>query len=314
MRRTLVVTGGASGIGAATARIAAARGYDVAINFRSREPQALALVDELRGSGVRAVAVRADVSIPADVERLFSVTDAELGPLTALVNSAGVSLSGVSVHDGDPVAIERLMRTNVVGLMICCREAVRRMSTRRGGAGGVIVNVSSMAATIGGRPGSSHYAASKAAVDAYTIGLAKEVAPEGIRAVSVRPGFTVTDMAGPQLSDPVFAATIRASIPMGRPARAPRRSPRRSRGCWAMTPPSSAARAWTSRAADSWSAHAHSDDSRGPFMGAERRLRAGHRWTGRSRTGSQDAGAPGSRAACALRTPCERVLAGAARE
>jgi NAD(P)-dependent dehydrogenase (short-subunit alcohol dehydrogenase family) len=220
MSKTLIVTGGASGIGAATARIAAARGYDVAINFRSREQQALALVEELRAAGVRAVAIRADVSIAADVERLFAVTDAELGQLTALVNSAGVSLPGVSVHDADAAALERVMRTNVVGLMICCREAVRRMSTRRGGAGGVIVNVSSMAATIGGRPGSSHYAASKAAVDAYTVGLAKEVAPEGIRAVSVRPGFTVTDMASSQLSDAVFSATIRASIPMGRAARA----------------------------------------------------------------------------------------------
>ena len=220
MKKTLIVTGGASGIGAATARIAAIRGYDVAINFRSREEQALALVDELRGSGVHAVAVQGDVSVAADVEWLFAVTDAELGPLTALVNSAGVSLSGVSVHDADPAALERLMRTNVVGLMMCCREAVRRMSTRRGGTGGVIVNVSSMAATIGGRPGSSHYAASKAAVDAYTVGLAKEVAPEGIRAVAVRPGFTVTDMASSQLSDPVRSATIRASIPMGRPARA----------------------------------------------------------------------------------------------
>ena len=220
MKRTLVITGGASGIGAATARIAAAKGYDVAINFRSRERQALALADELRGAGVRAFAVRADVSVAADIERLFSVVDAELGPPTALVNSAGVSLPGVSVHDADPAALERLMRTNVTGLMICCREAVRRMSTRRGGAGGVIVNVSSMAATIGGRPGSSHYAASKAAVDAYTVGLAKEVAPEGIRAVSVRPGFTVTDMASAQLSDPAFAAAIKASIPMERPARA----------------------------------------------------------------------------------------------
>jgi NAD(P)-dependent dehydrogenase (short-subunit alcohol dehydrogenase family) len=221
VKRTLIITGGASGIGAATARIAAGQGYDIAVNFRSREQQAIALVDELRGTGVRAVAVRADVSVAADVERLFSVVDdAELGPLTALVNSAGVSLPGVSVHDADPAALERLMRTNVTGLMICCREAVRRMSTRRGGAGGVIVNVSSMAATIGGRPGSSHYAASKAAVDAYTVGLAKEVAPEGIRAVSVRPGFTVTDMASSQLSDPAFAAAIRASIPMARPARA----------------------------------------------------------------------------------------------
>ena len=218
MKRTLIVTGGASGIGAATARLAATRGYDVAIYFRSREEQAQALVRELRGCGVQAVAVQGDVSVAADVERLFAVTDVTLGPPTALVNSAGVSLPGVSVHDADPAALERLMSTNVVGLMICCREAVRRMSTRRGGTGGVIVNVSSMAATIGGRPGSSHYAASKAAVDAYTVGLAKEVAPEGIRAISVRPGFTVTDMAASQLSDPVFSARIRASIPMGRPA------------------------------------------------------------------------------------------------
>ncbi len=220
MSKTLIITGGASGIGAATARLAAAKGYDVAVNYRSREAQARALVEELRRSDVRAVAVRADVSRPVDVERLFAVTDAELGPPTALVNSAGVSLPGVSVHDADPVALEHVMRTNVIGLMICCREAVRRMSTRRGGQGGVIVNVSSMAATIGGRPGSAHYAASKAAVDAYTIGLAKEAAPEGIRAVSVRPGFTVTDMGGSQLSDPAFSAAIRASIPMGRPARA----------------------------------------------------------------------------------------------
>jgi NAD(P)-dependent dehydrogenase (short-subunit alcohol dehydrogenase family) len=220
VKKTLIVTGGASGIGAATARIAARRGYDVAINFRSREEQALALVEELRGSGVRAVAIRADVSVAADVERLFAVADAELGPLTALVNSAGVSLPGVSVREADPVALEDMMRTNVIGLMICCREAVRRMSTLHGGAGGVIVNVSSMAATIGGRPGSSHYAASKAAVDAYTVGLAKEVTPEGIRAVSVRPGFTVTDMASSQLSDAKSSAAIYASIPMGRAARA----------------------------------------------------------------------------------------------
>jgi NAD(P)-dependent dehydrogenase (short-subunit alcohol dehydrogenase family) len=220
MNKTLLITGGASGIGAATARIAAARGYDVAINFRSREGEALALAEELRRTGVRAIAIGADVSNPEEVERLFATVDAEIGPLMALVNSAGVSLSGVSVHDPEPKALDRLMRTNVVGLMICCREAVRRMSTRRGGAGGVIVNVSSMAATIGGRSGSAHYAASKAAVDAYTVGLAKEVAPEGIRAVSVRPGFTLTDMAAPQLSDPAFYAAIRASIPIGRAARA----------------------------------------------------------------------------------------------
>jgi NAD(P)-dependent dehydrogenase (short-subunit alcohol dehydrogenase family) len=220
MNKVLLVTGGASGIGAATARLAAARGYDVAINFRSREAQAFALAREIERFGVRAKAVQADVSVPSEVERLFATVDAELGAVSALVNSAGVSLAGVSVRDAEPAALEHVMRTNVIGLMICCREAVRRMSTLRGGSGGVIVNVSSMAATIGGRPGSAHYAASKAAVDAYTVGLAKEVASEGIRAVSLRPGFTVTDMAEAQLSNPAFAATVNASIPMGRPARA----------------------------------------------------------------------------------------------
>jgi NAD(P)-dependent dehydrogenase (short-subunit alcohol dehydrogenase family) len=218
--RTLVITGGASGIGAATARLAAQQGYAIAINYRTREAESAALVTELRAAGTQATAVQADVQKAADVERLFATVDRELGPITALVNSAGVSVGRMRAADADPATLERLFLTNVVGLMLCCREGVRRMSLAGGGKGGVIVNVSSMAATIGGRPGSAHYAASKAAVDAFTVGLAKDVARDGIRAVSVRPGFTVTDMARSALADPAFAATIAASIPLGRPARA----------------------------------------------------------------------------------------------
>jgi NAD(P)-dependent dehydrogenase (short-subunit alcohol dehydrogenase family) len=217
---TLVITGGASGIGAATARLAARQGYAIAINYRTREAEAAALVTELRAAGAQATAVQADVQKAVDVERLFATVDRELGPITALVNSAGISVGRTRAADADPAALERMFLTNVVGLMLCCREGVRRMSPAGGGKGGVIVNVSSMAGTIGGRPGSAHYAASKAAVDAFTVGLAKDVARDGIRAVSVRPGFTVTDMARSALADPAFAATIAASIPLGRPARA----------------------------------------------------------------------------------------------
>lgn len=219
MTQVLIVTGGASGIGAATARLAAQQGYAVAINYRTRDEQARQVVDELRGVGVRAVAIRADVRQPGEVEALFARVDAELGSPTALVNSAGVVIAPTRVEEAEPEVLERLLATNVLGLMISCREAAKRMSNRRGGKGGVIVNVSSMAATIGGRPGNSHYAASKAAVDAFSVGFAKEVATEGIRVVGVRPGFTVTDMTRARLRDAAFMQVIADTIPLGRPAR-----------------------------------------------------------------------------------------------
>lgn len=218
MSKVLLVTGGSRGIGAATARLAAERGYDVAINYRNDAAAADAVVAAVRATGRRALAVQADISDEADVVRLFSTVDRELGGLSALVNSAGVGLGPTRVAESDAGQLERLFRTNVIGLILASREAVRRLSTRHGGAGGVIVNVSSMAATIGGRPGSSHYAASKAAVDAFTTGLAKEVAPEGIRAVSVRPGFTATDMTRAWLDNPLVSAGTAATIPLGRPA------------------------------------------------------------------------------------------------
>ena len=212
---TLLITGGASGIGAATARLAAARGHKVAINYRSREAEAKAVVADIIAKGGRAVALLADVSREADISGLFDGAEKALGPITHVVNSAGISASS-RVEDFDAAVLVKLFAVNAVGLMLCCREAARRMSTRRGGKGGVIVNVSSMAATIGGRPGASAYAASKAAVDSFTMGFAKEVAPEGIRAVSLRPGMIETEMTERTLADREVRAAIESTIAMGR--------------------------------------------------------------------------------------------------
>ncbi len=216
MSEVLVITGGASGIGAATARLAAVKGYDIAINYRSKEQEARLLVEELKGYGVRAIAVHADISRPADIERLYREVDEQLGTVTALVNSAGYGTHS-RVDETDADALLHLFQTNVTGLILSTREALRRMSTLHGGNGGVIINISSMAATIGGRPGASLYAATKGAVDAFTVGLAKEVAKEGIRAVSVRPGFTITEMTSGYANDPERLAAIASTIPIGRP-------------------------------------------------------------------------------------------------
>lgn len=217
MAKVLLITGGSRGIGAATARIAAARGYDVAINYLQDAAAANRLVDEITHLGQRAIAVQADVGQEIDVMRLFETVDRELGRLNALVNSAGIGSGAVPVADTDAADLDRLLRTNVQGTILASREAVRRLSTRRGGRGGAIVNVSSMAATIGGRPGATLYAASKAAVDAFTTGLAKEVAAEGIRVSAVRPGFTRTDMTSSWSSDPEVYRRIAGTIPVGRP-------------------------------------------------------------------------------------------------
>ena len=157
---TLLITGGASGIGAATARLAAQRGHKVAINYRSRDAQAKKVAADITAKGGQAVALPADVSREADIVSLFDAAEKALGPITHLVNSAGIGLDS-RVADFAAAALERLFTVNTVGLMLCCREAARRMSTRRGGKGGVVVNVSSMAGTIGGRPGASAYAAAR---------------------------------------------------------------------------------------------------------------------------------------------------------
>ena len=216
MTDTLLITGGASGFGAALAPLAAARGWAVAVNYRSRAAQATALVRSIVDAGGRATAIEADVAGEAGVVRLFDETERALGKVTRLVNSAGINGGTRRVEQFDEAGLARLFAVNVVGLMLCCREAARRMSTARGGRGGAIVNVSSMAGTIGGRAGKSHYAASKAAVDAFTVGFAKEVAREGIRVNAIRPGVVATEMTAAALADPASRADIEATIPMGR--------------------------------------------------------------------------------------------------
>jgi NAD(P)-dependent dehydrogenase (short-subunit alcohol dehydrogenase family) len=216
MTGILLITGGSRGIGAATARLAARKGYAVAINYRAAGEQADALVAEIERGGGRAIAVQADVASQDQVEAMFREVD-RFGPLTALVNSAGIAVgSQTKVADFEQASLERMLAVNVIGTMLCCREAVRRMSTRLGGQGGAIVNVSSMAAEIGGRPGRTSYAASKGAVDSFTIGFAKEVAREGIRVNALRPGMTMTDMTDAVRRDPDLYARTADTIAMNR--------------------------------------------------------------------------------------------------
>jgi NAD(P)-dependent dehydrogenase (short-subunit alcohol dehydrogenase family) len=218
MSKVLLITGGASGIGASTALFAADAGWDIAVNYRRRSAEAEELVEAVRAKGVRAVALKADITDASQVEELFRGVDRELGRLNGLVNSAGIGLT-TRIEDTDPARLDELFRTNVYGTVLASKEAVKRLSTRHGGNGGTIVNLSSMAATIGGRPGSSLYSATKAAVDAFTVGLAKEVAPEGIRVVAVRPGFTYTSMTAKAFEDERALKAIASTIPFGRAGR-----------------------------------------------------------------------------------------------
>ncbi|MCC2663650.1 MAG: sugar dehydrogenase [Geminicoccaceae bacterium] len=217
MTGILLITGGGRGIGAATARLAAERGYAVAVNYARERASAEALVAAIERAGGRAIAVQGDVAQEDQVVRMFRTVDDRLGPLTALVNSAGINGGPETpVAELEQAALERLMAVNVIGTMLCCREAVRRMSTAAGGAGGAIVNVSSMAATIGGREGRTAYAASKGAVDSFSIGLAKEVARAGVRVNVLRPGLTLTDMTDRVRRDPALRARIADTIAMNR--------------------------------------------------------------------------------------------------
>jgi len=190
----LIVTGGSRGIGAATATLAAERGYAVCVNYRSNQAAAEAVVAGIRDAGGTALAVGADVAVEDDVVRLFETVDAALGPLTALVNNAGILEKQTRVEQIEAARIDRIFATNVRGTFICAREAVRRMSTKNGGQGGAIVNLSSRAAQLGAPGEYVDYAASKGAIDAMTIGLAREVAGEGIRVNAVRPGIIYSDI------------------------------------------------------------------------------------------------------------------------
>lgn len=190
----LIVTGASRGIGAATATLAAERGYAVCINYERDQQAAEAVVATITASGGRAIGVRADISVDADVVRMFHEADSRLGRLTALVNNAGIVEPQTRLEIMTAERISRMFAVNVVGSMLCAREAVRRMSTRHGGSGGAIVNVSSIAARLGSPGEYVDYAASKGAIDTFTIGLAREVAPDGIRVNAVRPGFTYTEI------------------------------------------------------------------------------------------------------------------------
>ena len=223
LQRTLLITGASRGIGAATARLAAAQGWDVAINYHRDEAAAQAVAAEVRARGCRAVVLRADVADEAQVVALFTTLDslapAQMAPLGGLVNNAGVVDVAARVDEMDGARIQRMFAVNVFSAFWCAREAVRRLSTRHGGAGGVIVNLSSAAARLGSPGQYVDYAAAKAAIDTFTLGLAREVAAEGVRVNAVRPGIIDTDIhaSGGQ---PGRAAQLGAQVPMQRPGTA----------------------------------------------------------------------------------------------
>ena len=212
---TLLITGASRGIGAATARLAAARGWDVAINYTQDATAAQAVAAHVRAAGRRALVLKGDVGVEADVVALFAAIDREWGPLGGLVNNAGVVDVAARVDEMSGARLQRMFSINVLGTMWAAREAVRRMSKRHGGAGGVIVNLSSAAAKLGSPGQYVDYAAAKGAVDAFTLGLAREVAAEGIRVNAVRPGIIETDIhaSGGQ---PGRAAQLAPSVPMQR--------------------------------------------------------------------------------------------------
>lgn len=211
----LIVTGGGRGIGAATARLAAARGYAVCVNYLHNRAAAESVAASIRDGGGTALAVAGDVAVEADVMRLFETVDSQLGRVTALVNNAGILERQMRVEEMDAARLLRVLNTNVIGSFLCAREAVRRMSSRFGGEGGAIVNISSMAAKLGGPGEYVDYAASKGAIDAMTIGLAKEVADQGIRVNAVRPGVIYTEIHASG-GEPGRVERVKDSVPMRR--------------------------------------------------------------------------------------------------
>ncbi|GAA2740043.1 SDR family oxidoreductase [Kitasatospora cinereorecta] len=215
MAEVVLITGGGRGIGAATARLAGARGYRVCVNYRSDEASAAAVVADIRQAGGTAVAVRADVTRSAEVERLFAAVDAELGPLTALVNNAGTLERQCRLDELDEDRLARIWAANITGPFLCAGAAVRRMSTRYGGKGGAIVNVSSAASRLGSPNEYVDYAASKGALDSMTLGLALEVAGEGIRVNAVRPGLIHTGIHALG-GEPGRVDRVGPGLPMGR--------------------------------------------------------------------------------------------------
>jgi len=215
MDDVLIVTGGSRGIGAATALIAGRNGYAVCVNYLKNEDAAEKIVNEINSNGGRAIAVCADISLEEEVVDLFQTVDVQLGTVSALVNNAGILETQMRIADMDAARLNRVFLTNITGSFLCAREAVKRMSRKNGGNGGAIVNVSSAAARLGSPGEYVDYAASKGAIDTFTIGLAREVAEEGIRVNAVRPGIIETDIHASG-GEPGRVDRIKGTIPMKR--------------------------------------------------------------------------------------------------
>ncbi|HEX5477444.1 MAG TPA: SDR family oxidoreductase [Burkholderiales bacterium] len=217
--KVMIITGGGRGIGAATARLAAARGYAVCVNYLRDRAAAEKLADEIGTAKGKCIAVAGDVSLEPDVMRLFEETDRRLGRVTALVNNAGIVDRGMRLEQMSAERLARMFAVNITGSLLCAREAVKRMAKRHGGQGGSIVNVSSIAARLGGSGEYVDYAASKGAIDTFTLGLAKEVGPDGIRVNAVRPGVIRTEIHLAS-GDPARVERIGSGAPLGRPGEA----------------------------------------------------------------------------------------------
>ncbi|MDZ7842438.1 MAG: SDR family oxidoreductase [Gammaproteobacteria bacterium] len=215
MRKIMIVTGGSRGIGAATVRLAAEAGYAVCINYLRSEAAAETLAREVSEAGGHALCVQGDVAREEDVVRLFEQVDEALGPVTALVNNAGILETHMRVERMDAARLHRVFAANVYGSFLCAREAIRRMSTRQGGAGGAIVNLSSVAARLGAPEEYVDYAAAKGAIDTFTVGLAKELAGDGIRVNAVRPGVIHTEIHASG-GEPGRVERVKAAVPMQR--------------------------------------------------------------------------------------------------
>lgn len=215
MSRVMLITGASRGIGAATARLAAAEGYALCLNFHHRADAAQQLLEELKSTGTQAIAVAADVADETQVARLFATIDEQFGRLDVLVNNAGMLERQMRLDEMDAARLMRVFAVNVTGSFLCAREAVKRMSTRYGGKGGSIVNVSSIAAKLGAPNEYIDYAAAKGAIDSMTLGLAKEVAAEDIRVNAVRPGVIRTEIHASG-GEPGRVERVKASVPMGR--------------------------------------------------------------------------------------------------